>query len=198
MSPTINEYSARIGVERAEQSAQRVVKTDDKNRGSNRLQILRQKTHPQLFACANDKYGDKQNDEIAFEPEESSEGFQRRHVGVLSDSFALFKSPRGTKMDGEKSELVAKVPQVTFLFWVVKILATTLGETAGDAVTMSWLGETTPEAKGTGYLVGTGIFGVIFMVAVLVQIRAKKFHPFLYWLTIAATTTLGTTLADYC
>src|SRR5438270_4914221 len=101
-------------------------------------------------------------------------------------------------MDEEKSELVAKVPQVTFLFWVVKILATTLGETAGDAVTMSWLGETTPGAKGTGYLVGTGIFGVIFIVAVLVQIRAKKFHPFLYWLTIVATTTVATTVADYC
>ena len=101
-------------------------------------------------------------------------------------------------MDGEKSELVAKVPQVTFLFWVVKILATTLGETAGDAVTMSWLGETTPEAKGTGYLIGTGIFAVIFVVAVLAQIKAKKFHPFLYWLTIVATTTVGTTLADYC
>src|SRR5438552_16356655 len=97
MSPTINEYPARIGVDRAEQSAQRVVKTDDKNRGSNRLQILRQKTHPQLFACANDKYGDEQDDEIAFEPEESSEGFQRRHVGVLSDSLALFKSPSGSK-----------------------------------------------------------------------------------------------------
>src|SRR5207244_12759801 len=101
-------------------------------------------------------------------------------------------------MDEEKLELVAKVPQVTFLFWVVKVLATTLGETGGDAVTMSWLGETTPEAKGTGYLIGTGIFGVIFMVAVLVQIRAKKFHPFVYWLTIVATTTVGTTLADYC
>src|SRR5580765_2326447 len=101
-------------------------------------------------------------------------------------------------MDKERSELVAKVPLVTFLFWVVKILATTLGETAGDAVTMSWLGETTPEAKGTGYLIGTGIFGVIFIVAVLVQIRARKFHPLLYWLTIVATTTVGTTLADYC
>src|SRR5262245_43833116 len=101
-------------------------------------------------------------------------------------------------MDGEKSELVAKVPQVTFLFWVVKILATTLGETGGDAVTMSWLGETTPNANGIGYLIGTEIFAVIFIVAVLVQIRAKKFHPFLYWLTIVATTTVGTTLADYC
>src|SRR5947208_834173 len=94
--------------------------------------------------------------------------------------------------------IATKVPQITLLFWIIKILATTLGETAGDAVTMSWLGETTSEAKGTGYLVGTGIFGVIFIIAVLVQIRAKKFHPFLYWLTIVATTTVGTTLADYC
>src|SRR3954471_9903973 len=101
-------------------------------------------------------------------------------------------------MNKERSELIAKVPQITILFWIVKVLATTLGETAGDAVTMSWLGETTAEAKGTGYLIGTGIFGAIFIVAVLVQIRAKKFHPFLYWLTIVATTTVGTTLADYC
>src|SRR6266849_6558740 len=101
-------------------------------------------------------------------------------------------------MDKKRSELVAKVPHVTLVFWIVKILANTLGETGGDAVTMSWLGETTAAAKGTGYLVGTGIFGVVFVVAVLVQIRAKKFHPFLYWLTIVATTTVGTTLADYC
>jgi uncharacterized membrane-anchored protein len=101
-------------------------------------------------------------------------------------------------MDKKRAELVAKVPQVTLVFWIVKILATTLGETGGDAVTMSWLGETTAAAKGTGYLVGTAIFGVIFVAAVLVQIKAKKFHPFLYWLTIVATTTVGTTLADYC
>src|SRR5580765_1166768 len=101
-------------------------------------------------------------------------------------------------MDERKSDLVAKVPQITLGFWIIKILATTLGETGGDAVTMSWLGETTDEAKGTGYLIGTAIFGVIFVAAVLVQIKAKKFHPFLYWLTIVATTTVGTTLADYC
>ncbi|MGH7936798.1 MAG: COG4705 family protein [Chthoniobacterales bacterium] len=101
-------------------------------------------------------------------------------------------------MNDKKSELVAKVPQVTLLFWIIKILATTLGETGGDAVTMSWLGETTAEGNGAGYLIGTAIFGVIFIVAVLVQIKAKKFHPFLYWLTIVATTTVGTTLADYC
>ncbi len=101
-------------------------------------------------------------------------------------------------MDRRTSELIAKVPQVTLVFWIIKILATTLGETGGDAVTMSWLGETTSEAKGTGYLIGTAIFGVIFICAVLAQIEAKKFRPFLYWLTIVATTTVGTTLADYC
>src|SRR3954467_10330916 len=101
-------------------------------------------------------------------------------------------------MNEERSELIAKVPQITILFWIIKILATTLGETGGDAVTMSWLCEATSEANGTGYLIGTAIFGVIFVAAVLVQIRAKKFHPFLYWLTIVATTTVGTTLADYC
>ena len=101
-------------------------------------------------------------------------------------------------MNERKSELVAKVPQVTLLFWIIKILATTLGETGGDAVTMSWLGETTSATIGSGYLIGTAIFGVIFIAAVLVQIKAEKFHPFLYWLTIVATTTVGTTLADYC
>src|SRR5690348_8892094 len=98
----------------------------------------------------------------------------------------------------DEKNLPAKVPQVTLLFWIIKILATTLGETGGDAVTMSWLGETTPEATGTGYLIGTAIFGVIFIAAVVVQIKARNFHPFLYWLTIVATTTVGTTLADYC
>jgi uncharacterized membrane-anchored protein len=105
---------------------------------------------------------------------------------------------RRITMDERKSDLIAKVPQVTLLFWIIKILATTLGETGGDAVTMSWLGETTSAATGTGYLIGTAIFGVVFVAAVLVQIRAKEFHPLLYWLTIVATTTVGTTLADYC
>jgi uncharacterized membrane-anchored protein len=100
--------------------------------------------------------------------------------------------------DSNLEAIAVKVPQVTLTFWIIKILATTLGETGGDAVTMSWLGETTSNTKGTGYLIGTAIFGVIFVVAVLVQIGAKKFHPFLYWLTIVATTTVGTTLADYC
>src|SRR3954454_22522184 len=101
-------------------------------------------------------------------------------------------------MEHRTSEIIAKVPQVTLGFWIIKILATTLGETGGDAVTMSWLGETTEEATGRGYLIGTAIFGVIFVAAVLFPIKAKKFHPLVYWFTIVATTTVGTTLADYC
>ncbi len=100
-------------------------------------------------------------------------------------------------MSDETLERLSKVPQVTLVFWIVKILATTLGETGGDAVTMSWLGETTSEGAGTGYLLGTAIFGMAFILAVVVQIRATKFYPFLYWFTIVATTTVGTTLADY-
>ena len=81
-------------------------------------------------------------------------------------------------MDKERSELVAKVPQVTLVFWIVKILATTLGETGGDAVTMSWLGETTAAAKGTGYLVGTAIFGVIFVPRTSSRSRRRNFTRF--------------------
>ena len=83
---------------------------------------------------------------------------------------------------------LTKVPEVTLIFWIVKILATTLGETAGDAVSMS---------MNLGYLVSTGIFLVMFVVAVVAQIKAKGFHPMLYWTTIIATTTVGTTLADF-
>ena len=99
--------------------------------------------------------------------------------------------------DATQREWVSKVPQVTLLFWIIKIAATTLGETGGDAVSMSWLGETTPGATGYGYLVGTAIFAAIFALAVWAQIRATRFHPFLYWTTIIASTTVGTTLADY-
>jgi uncharacterized membrane-anchored protein len=91
----------------------------------------------------------------------------------------------------------AKVPQVTLGFWLVKIVATTLGETGGDTVTMSWLGEETPNPVVGGYLIGTAIFGVLLVVLVWAQIRAKKFNPWLYWATIVASTTCGTTLADF-
>jgi uncharacterized membrane-anchored protein len=87
-----------------------------------------------------------------------------------------------------QNKLLSKVPELTLIFWVIKIIATTLGETAGDAVSMS---------MNLGYLLGTAIFAAIFFVAVTAQIKAKQFHPFLYWATIIATTTVGTTLADF-
>lgn len=93
---------------------------------------------------------------------------------------------------------LSKVPAVTLGFWIIKILATTLGETGGDTVTMSWLGETTGNANANGYLIGTAIFFGILVALVAAQIVAKRFHPFLYWATIIASTTAGTTLADYC
>ena len=91
----------------------------------------------------------------------------------------------------------SKVPAVTLGFWIIKILATTLGETGGDAVTMSWLGETSDNAVTGGYLIGTAIFGVLLIILVWAQIRARKFNPWLYWATIVASTTCGTTLADF-
>src|SRR3954462_8148196 len=100
--------------------------------------------------------------------------------------------------DGERArDTLTKVPAVTFGFWMVKILATTLGETGGDTVTMTWLGETTPHPFPNGYLIGTAIFGVILIALVIAQIRARRFNPWLYWATIVASTTCGTTLADF-
>src|SRR5580693_1866137 len=81
-----------------------------------------------------------------------------------------------------------KVPEVTLLFWLIKIAATTLGETAGDAVTMS---------MNLGYLTGTAIFAALFILGVRAQISARRLHIFLYWAVIVATTTVGTTLADF-
>jgi uncharacterized membrane-anchored protein len=96
---------------------------------------------------------------------------------------------------------LSKVPAVTLGFWIIKILATTLGETGGDAVTMTWLGETTPTASHLawhpGYLIGTAIFGLLLVLLVWAQIRSRAFNPWLYWATIVASTTAGTTLADF-
>lgn len=96
-----------------------------------------------------------------------------------------------------KFDLVSKVPAVTLSFWIIKILATTLGETGGDTVTMSWLGETTDHPIPYGYLIGTAIFGMLFIAFVYSQVRARKFNAWLYWSTIVASTTCGTTLADF-
>ncbi len=85
------------------------------------------------------------------------------------------------------TDTLSKVPAVTLGFWLIKILATTLGETGGDAITMT---------LDLGYWIGTAIFATILVLAVAAQIRATRFHPFLYWFVIIATTTCGTTLAD--
>src|SRR5438309_5489204 len=100
--------------------------------------------------------------------------------------------------DGELArDILSKVPAVTLGFWIIKILATTLGETGGDTVTMTWLGETTAHPVPNGYLIGTGIFGVLLVVLVFAQIKAGKFSSWLYWATIVASTPCGTTLADF-
>jgi uncharacterized membrane-anchored protein len=91
-------------------------------------------------------------------------------------------------MNNQSRYAISKVPEITLLFWIIKIAATTLGETGGDAVSMS---------MNLGYLVGTLIFAVLFLIAVCAQIKATRFHPLLYWVTIIATTTVGTTLADF-
>lgn len=92
------------------------------------------------------------------------------------------------EMTASQQPALAKVPEVSLMFWVIKIAATTLGETGGDAVSMS---------LNLGYLVATAIFALLFLAAVAAQIKAKAFHPLLYWATIVATTTVGTTLADF-
>lgn len=83
---------------------------------------------------------------------------------------------------------LSKVPEITLAFWIIKIAATTLGETAGDAVSMS---------MNLGYAVGSIIFIGIFVAAVAAQMAARSYHPFLYWTVIVATTTAGTTMADF-
>ncbi|MBV8524270.1 MAG: hypothetical protein JOY71_19445 [Acetobacteraceae bacterium] len=87
-----------------------------------------------------------------------------------------------------KQEALSKVPEVTLYFWIIKILATTLGETGGDTVTMTldW-----------GYLAGTALFAIALVALVAAQIRMRAFHPYVYWATIVASTTFGTTMADF-
>lgn len=104
-------------------------------------------------------------------------------------------------MTEKTTPALTKVPAVTLGFWIIKILATTFGETAGDSVSMSWLGETTADAPisfwQNGYLIGTGIFAALLGLLVFLQIRSSRFNPWLYWATIVASTTAGTTMADF-
>ena len=94
------------------------------------------------------------------------------------------------RQSGERGEtnLLSKVPQVTLMFWIIKIFATTLGETGGDAVTMTW---------DLGYAVGSLIFLGFFAVTLAAQVASKRYHPFIYWAVVVATTTVGTTMSDY-
>ncbi len=91
-------------------------------------------------------------------------------------------------MTKDERDIVSKIPAVTLGFWIIKILATTLGETAGDTVSMT---------MNLGYLIGTALFLSLLVILVWLQIRARRFHPFLYWATIIASTTAGTTMADF-
>src|ERR1700677_173393 len=91
-------------------------------------------------------------------------------------------------MDEQSKAVLSKVPAVTLVFWIIKIAATTLGETGGDALSMS---------LNVGYALSTIIFLVPFFVLVVLQIRAKVFHPYLYWAVIVGTTLAGTTMADF-
>ncbi|HVZ44894.1 MAG TPA: hypothetical protein VHA82_13870 [Ramlibacter sp.] len=91
-------------------------------------------------------------------------------------------------MTNRNEHPLSKVPEITLTFWIIKVAATTLGETGGDWVTMS---------LDLGYLIGCAIFAALFIALVAGQVKAKRFHPVLYWATIVGTTTLGTTLADF-
>jgi uncharacterized membrane-anchored protein len=104
----------------------------------------------------------------------------------LSDSTVPYENDGGNS--SHISAAASKVPQVALAFWIIKIAATTLGETGGDALSMS---------LNLGYALSTIIFMACFLVAVTAQIKAKKFHRFLYWTVIVATTTVGTTMADF-
>jgi uncharacterized membrane-anchored protein len=110
------------------------------------------------------------------------------HIACDISAVSVNSNGKESAMNKSSAHALSKVPEITLLFWIIKIAATTLGETGGDAVSMS---------MNLGYLIGTGIFASIFLVAVFAQIKAKGFHPFMYWTTIIATTTVGTTMADF-
>src|ERR1700756_4217839 len=103
---------------------------------------------------------------------------------------SLINQPERTALNKNRFSEIAlsKVPEVTLGFWIIKIAATTLGETGGDTVTMT---------LNWGYLAGTALFLSLLIVLVVAQILANKFHPFLYWGKIVASTTFGTTMADF-
>lgn len=99
-------------------------------------------------------------------------------------------------MTDATKHVLSKVPEITLLFWIMKIAATTLGETGGDTVTMTLL-HADADANNGGYLIGTGIFLIVFFAAVAIQILTPRFNPWTYWFAIIASTTMGTAMADF-
>ena len=114
---------------------------------------------------------------------------------VLIAVCALLLDRRQNESAGTSEVHETKVPEVTLGFWLIKIFATTLGETGGDSVTMTWL--KADIMVNAGYLIGSAIFLSTLIVLLVLQISAKKFHPFLYWSVIVASTTAGTAMADF-
>jgi uncharacterized membrane-anchored protein len=114
---------------------------------------------------------------------------------VLIAICALLLNRRQNDAAGTSDVHETKVPEVTLGFWLMKIFATTLGETGGDSVTMTWL--KADIMVNAGYLIGSAIFLSALIVFLVLQISSKKFHPFLYWSVIVASTTAGTAMADF-
>src|SRR5215831_8585704 len=106
----------------------------------------------------------------------------------MSNSLIEAPQHRANDLNRHPEFLLSKVPEVTLAFWIIKIAATTLGETGGDSVTMT---------LNWGYLAGTALFLGVLIILVIAQILARRFHPVLYWATIVASTTFGTTMADF-
>jgi uncharacterized membrane-anchored protein len=118
-----------------------------------------------------------------------SAGCDRRHATVEEAARTSRQSGKEQhRMNASAEPRESKVPEVTIVFWIIKIAATTLGETGGDTVTMT---------LNWGYLAGTALFFSLLVVLIAFQIAAKRFHPLLYWATIVASTTAGTTMADF-
>ena len=113
---------------------------------------------------------------------------------MIGETETALTFTRGTMQND--NETLSKVPEVTLGFWMIKILATTLGETGGDAATMTWL-HADQNAHNGGYLIGTGVFLAVFVAAVIAQISTRRFNAWIYWLAIVASTTVGTAMADF-